>query len=192
MRALAAALLSLCACSTTTSAPGDTIVGTFSFTVSLLQDDCGFVREADAGMVVQVDPASPFVATLSYDSKSEAAWLVSGTTTLSGSIQGDRLTVASQVDPQRGLPERKSDGGGACGCSGILHESIEATLLASSQECPSGAGADAGTSPFSSDAGVDATLLVCGYLTDRFSALDGANCDCDPCQVVYAIQGTRK
>lgn len=183
--ALAVAVSALAACPTEEKVPGE-FLGSFRFTVALVQDGCGYAERPDGGRAG--DP-EPFVASLSHERTTGRFYLTSGATQLEGTLEGDRFAVEGHAS--RTLP-CGCDASATCGCSGTIVERVEGTVYGLAQVAAGGCGApapDAGE-PVLRDGGSD-VRLVCGFLSDEMKA-EGDACTCPACLVVYAITGERQ
>jgi hypothetical protein len=179
-RAAAALALLMAACPAPAQAPGDTVLGTFAFTVSLRESGCAF---ADGGM-----PES-FTGVLSIDSQSGEAFLTVGEASHEGTFDGERLVVKASAGRTLGPP---------CNCACAVTETIEARLYDEAQARAVG-GCDGGIpvppssteTPARPDAGLD-IRLVCGTVRDEFGGLAGPECACEPCAIDYGLAGRRQ
>jgi hypothetical protein len=200
------------ACVSESPVKGSQLMGTFSFTATLVpeQSDCPVVLEADGGGgalvpvagdggAVPVFPLSlSFSATLSSEPEAGEAWLTQRELAREADFDGQVLHALAAAP-------RQLEG---CGCERVtLHESITVALLSESQvealrrrdgdgTCPEGpldggipAPDDAGIrGPGPTRTGYDA-LRACGELVNWLEP--GADCSCGSCRVVYRLEGTK-
>ena len=178
-RAALVCSLLLAACPAAPQAPGETVLGTFNFSLTLRETGCTF---ADDGM-----PES-FSGILSMNRQSGEAFLTVGEASHEGIFDGERLVVRASASRTLGPP---------CNCTCALAETIEARLYDEAQARAVG-GCDGGVpepppaaAPVRPDAGLD-VRLVCGTVRDEFVELEGAECACEPCASDYALAGRRQ
>lgn len=183
--ATAALTFSLAACLAQPETPGDTVIGTFRFEPKLVatQETCDF-----AGVV----PLEPFVATLSYDSTSQRAWLTVDGRSREGTLDGARFAVRSEGTR---VFECGRDTSTATRCKGVLRERVEGRLVGRLEASDSTSCAEEelndGTAP-ADGAGLQDAVLFCGFLTDQLAADEGEGCGCEPCLFVYSLTGRRQ
>ena len=188
MVAAGAALVLACPSEVT---PNGALLGSFTLSVTQkLQDSCSNAPfTLGTGSSQEVDPSS-FVGALYLDSAGGVT-LVSGPTQLIGSLEGANGAFSLASQAQREIPRRRTDGGVQCGCLGSVSETFEGSLYGKElSHCAEAGTVDAGPSTLVVNQAPRANL-ICGVLNDEMSAPD---CDagCEPCLVVYQIEGIRQ
>lgn len=182
--------LALVSCAPAPGFSGDEVLGTFAFTAvrePLAEDSCAFDEAQDS---------FSFEGTFSRELESGQAYF-----TVNGSARVG--TFDGQIAEATARAERRFE---ACACATtVVEETLRVALLSSSQDavllgqCPAAAldggvpveeGVDGGVGPPRMTAtGFDA-VRACGELLDIL--VPGADCACDPCRMLYRVEGLRR